>query len=35
VLDAVGAPMKKVVDIYPVGMPLSVEVPEPQNCPIP
>lgn len=27
--------MKEVVDIDPVGMPLPVEVPEPQNCPIP
>jgi hypothetical protein len=35
VLDAVGAPMKEVVYIDTVDMPLSVEVPEPQNCPIP
>jgi len=27
--------MKEVVYIDPVGMPRSVEVPEPQNCPIP
>jgi hypothetical protein len=35
VRGAVGAPMKEVVDIDPVGMALSVEVPDPQNCPIP
>jgi len=27
--------MKEILDIDPVGIPLSVEVPEPQNCPIP